>query len=107
MREEILVNIRKLIEDRMGKYKFPLNKEVSLEKDLGMSGDDAVEFILEYSKYFKVDISEFVIGKYFEPEGDGILSSLRKVQKTKELTIGHLEKGALMGKLNEEIIDAG
>ena len=99
-----------LIEDKMGKYKFPLNECTSLEKDLGMTGDDAVEFIMEFSEKFNIDISEFKIGEYFEPEGDAILPAIlglltgKRSQKQKELTIGDLQKAVNAHKLDNMVI---
>jgi len=48
---------------------------------------------------------------YFSPEGDIILPALirmitgKKKKKTKYLTIEHLEKGILAGKLDEHVIN--
>lgn len=80
-----------------------------LADDLGLSGDDAVEFIMAFGKAFNVDISHFMAADYFEPEGDIVLPSLlrfltgRKKQAKKTLTVGHLEKAIIAGRLAEDI----
>jgi acyl carrier protein len=37
-----------------------INPDTRIETDLGVSGDDAIEFILEYGKAFNVDVSRFM-----------------------------------------------
>ena len=110
--EEAFLKITELIEKKMGKYKKPFSRNTMLEKDLGITGDDAAELIFEYSKVLNVNVSNFDIRFYFEPEGDNILPfiirSLRgqKSVKLKELTIGDLEKGVISGKLDETVISS-
>lgn len=105
MRGDTYIKIVNLIEEKMGKYRNPLIRETTLERDLGMTGDDAIEFILEFSQRFNVDISQFNIRLYFEPEGDSILPNVfrsitgKKKSKQKELTIGDLEHSVMKGKL--------
>lgn len=102
--------IRLLIEGQMGKYKFPLVASTMLEKDLGMSGDDAGEFLEGYAKYFGVDLSGFRVDWYFFPEGSDLLGILpllfpkTYVEPFKELTIGALVKGVRAGRLDEEVV---
>src|SRR5690349_12205963 len=108
MNEETLDQIIDLIEKKIGRYKKPITRGTCLEKDLGITGDDAVELILEYGRKFKVDISELDLKKYFTPEGDTILSTLlgKSEVKQKELTVGDLEKGIMSKQLNDEIINS-
>jgi len=40
----------------------------SLNHDLKVDGDDAMDFIVAFSKYYNVDISEFVFSDYFGGE---------------------------------------
>jgi len=111
MKEDIFQNIVKLVEKKMGKYKMDLTPDIMLEKDLGITGDDAVEFILEFSENFKVDVSNFLFTEYFESEGDSILPDIirgifnKKKRKSKELTLGDLYNGAIAGKLNNEVLN--
>ena len=87
-----------------------VTEDASLENDLGVYGGDAVEFITAFGKEFNVDVSKFMIGEYFRPDGDIILPALirlftgRKRPERKNLTIRHLEKAILAGKLDEEVI---
>lgn len=82
-----------------------------IEDDLGVYGDDAIEFIVSYGKMFNVDVSNFMAADYFSAEGDVILPALirlftgkPKTQK-KKLTVGHLEKGITFGRLDEDVIN--
>ena len=104
MGDEVLEEVTSLIEKQMGRYKKPIVRETCLEKDLGISGDDAVELLLDYSKKFDVDVSKFDIRKYFTPEGDTLLGFLSGKKGKKELTVGDLEKGVMAKQLNEDII---
>jgi acyl carrier protein len=84
----------------------------ALENDLGISGDDAYDFIIAFGKEFDVDISKFKGADYFSPEGDSILPAIirmftgKKHPKQKELTIKHLEKAVIAGRLDEEVINS-
>ena len=112
--ETLLSKIITLIEHKMGKYKKPITLETALENDLGITGDDAVEFIIAYGKEFNVDVSKFMAADYFDAEGYDIVGPLirwitrnKKPQKQlKILTLGHLEKGIIAGKLDEEVINS-
>jgi hypothetical protein len=89
----------------MGRYRFPLTRDTALERDLGITGDDAAELLMKFHETFKVDFTNFNINQYFYPEGDAMLpglirSIIRKPNpKQKELTIGDLEKAVRAGKL--------
>lgn len=112
MENALLKDIIELIEVKMGVYNTPITRETCLEKNLGITGDDAVEFILEYGQKFDVDISNFNIRKYFTPEGDTIFPGIirfflgKNDPKESELTIGDLEKGIIKKRLDEEVINS-
>ena len=57
-----------LIEER-GKYAKPFSLKTTLEKDLGITGDDADEFMDAFFKKFNVHSKDFDTGKYFHSEG--------------------------------------
>lgn len=83
--------------------------DTSLEDDLGMYGDDAVEFILNYAKHYGVDVSNFMAADYFSSEGRSALSVVfsslfRDGKKRKPLTVRHLYNGIRYGRLDEETI---
>lgn len=48
---------------------IPVGRSSVVQDDLGIDGDDAVELIVEFSKRFKVDMSDFPYSRYFGPEG--------------------------------------
>jgi hypothetical protein len=91
--------------------KKEIKKETTLETDLRITGDDSDEFLIAFGKEFNVDVSQFPIGNYFGDEGDPILPAIlrffvnKKKRQTKELTIGHLEKAVIAGRLDEEVIN--
>lgn len=110
MSDEIFERIKSLVVKQMGRYRKPLTRETCLEKDLGMTGDDAFEFIRDFSKQFDVDISKFEMRKYFMPEADSVLPMIirlftdKKNPKEAELKLGDLEKAAIAGRLDDNII---
>lgn len=87
-------------------------ENAEIENDLGVSGDDAIDFIVAFGKEFNVNISGFMAADYFSPEGDSILPAIlrmftgKKHPKQKELRIKHLEKAVIAGRLDEEIINS-
>lgn len=76
MIKPVLDEIIELIDDKIGIGSIPVTFETTLEKDLGMSGDDALEFIAEVGLRFNVDVSAFQFSKYFYSEGDVILPGI-------------------------------
>lgn len=89
-----------------------MNRNTSIEKGLGLTGDDAIEFILAFSKRFHVDVSNFKATDYFEAEGDKILPTIwrhlinKKEPLKKQLILGDLERAAIRGKLDDTIIES-
>lgn len=53
-----------------------LTLETTVFYDLGIDGDDAVEFFEEFGSAFHVDLTDFKIEKYFGPEASDPLSSI-------------------------------
>lgn len=94
-----------------GIKKGRITPDARLVKDLGIDGDDGIEILVAYGKKFHVDVSNFMAADYFNPEGDPILPFLirflmgRPGPIKKALTINHLEKGILAGKLDEEVLN--
>ncbi len=89
---------------------YKLTPNACLIHDLGMVGDDGIEFMIAYGKKFNVDLSGFMADKYFEAEGLQFINSflekigLRK-SKLKHLLIKDLQKGISVGYLNETVIN--
>ena len=82
----------------------PLTRETKIEEDLGITGADAIEYLIAYGKHFKVDVSKFLAAEYFRAEGRS--SFVVDSKKKKVLTLAHLEKGILAGILNDEVINS-
>ncbi|AEV99380.1 hypothetical protein A4D02_34260 [Niastella koreensis] len=102
--DEIFDRIIKFVVANRWDYDFPLTRNTSLQKDLKIYGDDAAEIIIAFGKEFNVDISDFKLQEYFEPEGDAVIASIMRLFKKKKmsykpLTLGDLEYAVIKGKL--------
>ncbi|MBC7485864.1 MAG: DUF1493 family protein [Cytophagaceae bacterium] len=84
--------------------------ETSLEGDLSVYGDDAVELIVAFGKEFHVDVSNFMAADYFSAEGDPVLPAIinfftgKNEKKVKHLKLKHLQRAIIAGRLDEDII---
>ena len=108
MNEKLFNEIKLFTVDFQGLLESDIEEKSSIQDDLGIWGDDAIEFIVAFGKKFKVDVSKFMAADYFSGEGEFILSS-KKISKFKDpirndLTISHLVKAAEVGRLDEEVI---
>lgn len=84
-----------------------LTREHKIEEDLGITGDDADEFLHLFINRFSVDTTGFDISKYFNDEGFdplGLSFLIRKVfrkplpnKSEHKLTLGDLEVWAIRG----------
>lgn len=96
--------LKEFVIDQRWEYS-PMTLETSLRNDLVLWGDDAIEFIEAYGKFFEVDISNFNFSKYFPEEGGMLLPLLLTKLRAPEdsgysqLTLGDLVKGIEMGSL--------
>ncbi|WP_276504407.1 DUF1493 family protein [Terrimonas pollutisoli] len=112
MNNEIFDRLKRFTIKQAAVTEKEVTENAGLENDLGVSGDDAVEFIIAFGKEFNVDVSKFMAADYFSPEGDSILPAFirmvtgKKHPKQKELTIKHLEKAIIAGRLDEEVINS-
>lgn len=106
MAEILFENIRAFIVEKIGVDEIEVTREALLQNDLGIYGDDAVDLIVAFSKKFKVDVSNFMAADYFKPEGFDVLGLFAKDKHRKNLTVGHLEKAVLVGRLDEEVISS-
>jgi acyl carrier protein len=111
MNNEIFDKIKKFTVKQAGVTENEVTEDASLENDLGVSGDDAAEFIIAFGKEFNVDISKFMAADYFSSEGDFILPAIirfftGKKTNQKNLALKHLEKAAIAGRLDEEVINS-
>jgi hypothetical protein len=108
MNEKLIV----FISEFSGILKARINSQSRLFEDLRIYGDDSVELLIAHGKEFNVDVSNFMAADYFGPEGDQILPAIirlitgKSAKIYKVLTVAHLEKGILAGKLDEDIINS-
>jgi len=73
-----------------------------LEKELGISGDDAYDLIKDYGLVFNVDVSAFVFNKYFYDEGEQMIRFFHWCTgryKRRKFTLVDLQQGIELGKL--------
>ena len=75
-----------------------------MQRDLGVYGDDAVEFLIAYGRAFQVDVSQFMTAEYFDGEGLDILAWFKPAKKRKELTVGQLQQGIAAKRLDEQVL---
>ncbi len=105
MNDKIFNDIKSFIEEVRWKYPFELQRETRVEQDLGITGDEAYEFIDAFGRQFSVDVTNFKFNCYFELEGDWILPALIRFFKGKRkeeklvLTLGDLEKAVESNEL--------
>ena len=95
-----------------------LSRTTSIGDYLDVTGDDAIDFIVAFGKEFNVDVSNFKTADYFDGEPDlfghligtffyKLFNKWQNPPNTKKhLTLGHLEKAVIAGKLDESIINA-
>jgi acyl carrier protein len=65
MNQQVIQFIARQISEKSEK----ISLETRINIDLGVDGDDAVKLFDEFSKHFKVDLSNFQYDKYFGSEG--------------------------------------
>ena len=82
-----------------------ITASTELQDDLSIYGDDATEFLIEYSVFFKVDVSKFMAADYFDSEGFDLFGLFKKRRSRKKLTVLHLQRGIDAGKLDEATIE--
>ena len=80
-----------------------------MQRDLGVYGDDAIEFLVAYSDKFQVDVTNFMAADYFDGEGPDVLGFVLALfipakKQRKDLTVGHLQKGIIAKRLDEQVI---
>ena len=83
-KEQQLKEITDFISSQKENIGFELEEHHSLQEDLDIEGNEMIEFLLSFGKKFKVDISEFDLNQYLQPEGVCSRISCQKI------TIGDL-----------------
>jgi acyl carrier protein len=110
MSEEVFDKLKTFVIKEVSVEDEEVTRDARIEDDLGVYGDDAVDLLIAYGKAFNVDVTKFMAADYFSGEGDtilpGIIRFLTNGKKRKTFTVGHLEKGIIAGRLDEEIINS-
>ncbi len=112
MNNETFENLVNFLVKESGVDDEEITRDTQIEDHLGVTGDDAMDFMIAYGKTFKVDVTKFMAANYFGPERNVVLSEFGKwitgnrIRTRKILTVGHLEKGVYAGRLNEEVINS-
>jgi acyl carrier protein len=112
MKDEVFNRVKKFVTKQAAVYENEVTDDASLENDLGVYGDDAIEFIVAFGKEFNVDVSRFMAADYFRGEGGDFLESFgqiftnKSIAHRKDLKVKHLIKAALAGSLDEEVINS-
>jgi len=89
------------VQKESGAYDITIGRDTEIEKGLGITGEDAEDFIIKFAKKYKVDVSNFLFVEYFNDEPTAFSFG----RDVKSLTVGHLEKAAKVGKLDNGVIN--
>ncbi|HKG15326.1 MAG TPA: DUF1493 family protein [Pyrinomonadaceae bacterium] len=65
---DLLEEVKTFVAEFWGEPIDRLTAETSVNEDLGMDGDDGVEFMQTFGERFAVDLDAFPHDKYFGPE---------------------------------------
>ncbi|AVS76988.1 hypothetical protein C8244_03430 [Paracidovorax avenae] len=89
-----------------------LNQQTTIEDDLDVTGDDAVEFMGNFFDKFGVDYQEFVFDRYFTEEGLNPFKilllpfpSFRKKMRKVPITLEMLAKAVQLKRWDAEKIE--
>jgi len=89
--------------------KTKLSRQTTLNRDIGLDGDDADEFMAAYFKQFEVEYGNYDWSRYFGEEGFNpigiLIDVVRRKPALKPLTLGMLELAVTMGKWHTEILE--
>jgi Protein of unknown function (DUF1493) len=73
MADDLPQEVRAFLAEYEGIFVERLRPGTRLEEDLGMTGDDAADFLREFAKRFGVELSGLEFHKHFGPEGCNLL----------------------------------
>lgn len=112
MSDEIFEKLKGFVIKQSAVEDEEVTRDTQIEDELGVTGDDAVDFMIAYGEAFNVDVTKFMAADYFGAERNVFLSEVGKwltgkhKRARKTLTVAHLEKGIIAGKLDEEVINS-
>ena len=91
-------DIIKFISDFSGVKCQKITINTTLLGDLGIDGEDAENLMLEYSKKFSVDLSEFVFNRYFNNEFPNSIFDILKKSNLEPIFVDDLITSAEFGR---------
>lgn len=102
MNEQLFKELADFLHEQSHSFEVVISPATAIEDDLGVTGDDGEELIINFSRQFNVNIDDFLFTRYFYPEP----SFWRKMpEKIEILTAGHLLRAIEAGRLDEELIN--
>lgn len=113
--QEVSAELEAFIRKEIGlSSKKPINPSSTLEDDLGVTGDDADDFMGAFSKHFNVEPGNFDFHRYFEMEGFSVWPfsiftnwlhkrwGIKKYDQREPLTVGMLQRAIELGIWDSE-----
>ncbi|MBN3805622.1 DUF1493 family protein [Paraburkholderia sp. Ac-20336] len=113
--QEVSAELEAFIRKEIGlSPKKQLNPSDTLEHDLGVTGDDADDFMDAFSKHFNVKPGDFEFLRYFEMEGFSVWPfsiftnwlhrrwGIKKYDQTEPLTVAMLQQAIALGVWDSE-----
>jgi hypothetical protein len=113
--QEVSAELKEFIRKEIGlSPENPLNPSDTLEDDLGVTGDDADDFMGAFSKRFNVEPGDFDFHRYFEMEGFSVWPfsiltnwlhqrwSIKKYDHREPVTVGMLQRAIDLGIWNSQ-----
>ena len=94
--QDVLAKIVELLHEQARVKRSDIALSSELEDDLGITGDDAVDFMQEYFNAFGLSPKGFEIDDYFAPES-GCLFALFTESESQPVTVAHLVRCAKLG----------
>jgi len=101
--EKLFNELVMFVRNQIGVYDTLITRKTLIEDELGVTGDDAEDLLITFSRRYNIDISNFNFTKYFYDEPGVFNLQNRKIEP---LTVGHLEKAIIAGRLDEEVINS-
>ena len=100
---DVFLELVAFVRQEVNEFNLAMTRQTIIEDDLGVTGDEAEDFVIAFSKKYNVSIENFKFSKYFYPE-PGIFGLQNG--RISKLTLGHLEKAIKAGLLDEEVINS-
>jgi hypothetical protein len=118
--QEVSAELEAFIRREIGlSPKKPLSSSDTLEDDLGVTGDDADNFMSAFSERFNVEPGDFDFHRYFEMEGISVWPfsfltnwlhrrwGIKKYDRREPVTVAMLQRAIHLGVWNTERLRDG